>query len=264
MNKEMRKEIAWMTWHANEGHIPSAYSILEILDYMYKEILNYRLDNPKWEYRDYFILSKGHGCNALYTVLKKYGFITQKDLEDKGKIDAILATHPDRTKIPGVEASTGSLGTGIGMAIGIALGLKIRKQTNRVYCMIGDGEANEGTIWESSLVAVKYNLNNLCVIADFNGSSDLILPVPNPEDKWRAFGWNVLSIDGHNMKEITNAFRLFNSYRIYTEKPTIIIAHTKKGKGVKFMEENFGFWHAKVPTEEELQQIYKGIDEYVW
>jgi transketolase len=259
MNGDLRKEIAKSVYDSNEGHIPSAYSIIDILNYLYENILKYDPKNPKDENRDYFILSKGHGCNALYVVLKKYGFITQKDIDDKCKTCGILGTHPDRTKVPGIEASTGSLGTGIGMAVGIALGLKIKKKDNMVYCLIGDGESNEGTVWESALVASKYNLNNLVLIMDCNGSADIILPVKNPELKWKSFGFSILNIDGHNIKNIEQAFKILKMTK-YLKKPSIIIMHTKKGKGVSFMEKDFGKWHSKVPNKEELETIYRELD----
>lgn len=255
---ELRKEIAWMVYNGKEGHIPSSYSIVDMVAYLYDNFLKFDPKNPKWEDRDYFILSKGHGCAALYAVLKKHGFITQKDIEEKTSEHGILGGHPDRTKVPGVEASTGSLGHGIGMAVGIALGLRIKNKPNKVICLIGDGESNEGTVWESALVASKYELGNLCVIADHNGSSDLVLPVPDPQEKWRAFGWNAVCINGHDMGEFKRALESIEFK--HNSKPNCIVAMTKKGKGVDFMEKDFGSWHAKIPTEDELQKIYDALD----
>ena len=202
-NKDLRKEIAWMTWNSKEGHIPSAYSILDIVTFLYDEFLNYDFNDVNSKNRDYFILSKGHGCSALYVVLKKKGLISQKDLEDKNKQFGKLATHPDKTKIPGVEASTGSLGNGIGFALGVALGLKIEKKTNKVITIIGDAESNEGLVWECSLLASHLKLGNLCVILDYNRSCDSVLPLPNPKKKWDSFGWNVKEVNGHNKKQIS-------------------------------------------------------------
>jgi len=258
-DNKLRKEIAWMTYHSKEGHIPSAYSIIDMVDYLYDNTLKFDSKNPKWEDRDYFILSKGHGCAALYSVLKKHGFISQKDLEEKNTEYGILGTHPDMNKVPGVEASTGSLGHGIGMAVGIALGLKILNKPNKVICLIGDGESNEGTVWESALVAAQYKLGNLCVIADHNGSADLVLPVSNPEDKWKAFGWDVYSINGHDMNQFKKSLDSI-SFK-HESPPSVIVAHTKKGKGIKIMEENFGYWHSRIPTEEQLQEIYVELDK---
>lgn len=258
-NNELRKEIAWMTYHAQEGHIPSAYSIVDIIEFLYDNVLEFDVNNPKWEERDYFILSKGHGCAALWAVLKKHGFITQMDLEEKNTERGILATHPDMIKVPGVEASTGSLGTGIGMALGIALGLRALEKSNKVICLIGDGESNEGTIWESAMVAAKYELGNFCVIADHNGSADVVLPVSNPEDKWRSFGWNVYSIDGHDMSQFSEAI---NNIKFQDDKtPSVIISHSKKGKGVSFIEENFGAWHSRIPDDKEIKAIYRELNK---
>ena len=262
INVELRKEIAWMIHHGKEGHIPSAYSIIDIINFLYDHFLQFDPKNPKWEDRDFFILSKGHGCAALYSVLKKHGFISQKDIEQKTSEHGILGGHPDVTKVPGAEASTGSLGHGIGIAVGIALGLKIKKKPNRVICLIGDGESNEGTVWESALVAAKYKLGNLCVIADHNGSADLVLPVTNPVEKWTAFGWNAISVDGHNMEQFECALESIEFK--HNGKPNIIIARTKKGKGVDFIEENFGYWHSRVPDGQELQKIYDALEKEMY
>ena len=212
--------------------------------------------NPDWEERDYFILSKGHASMALYVVLEKFGFISQKDLNDYCKFDAILGGHPDRTKIPGVEASTGSLGHGFPYSVGIALGQKIKQKTNKVYVLVGDGECHEGTIWESALVAQNLKLNNLCVIVDLNGSHIDILPHPGMEGQWEAFGWNLLEVDGHNEKDLNSAFEKFKTYN--SSKPTVIIANTVKGKGISFMEKNSS-WHHKIPNQEEYKTIMKEL-----
>ena len=171
--------------------------------------MKFKSNNPDWEDRDYFILSKGHASVALYVVLEKFGFISQKDLDEYGKFNAILGGHPDSTKIPGVEASTGSLGHGLPYAVGIALGQKIKKRSNKVYVLVGDGECHEGTIWESALVAQNLNLGNLCVIVDLNGSAAQILPHPDIKRQWKAFGWNVSEADGHNERELDSAFNTF-------------------------------------------------------
>ena len=212
---------------------------------------NFNSKNPEWEDRDYFILSKGHGCAALYVTLEKYGFITQKDLERKSKEDGILGGHPDCTKVPGVEASTGSLGHGIVTALGIALGLKIKNKKNKVITLIGDGESNEGTVWETALVASNLKLGNFCVIVDNNQSAAQILPVPNMKQKWESFGWETYEIDGHSEEEI---FSTLNKISFdFNSKPKIIIANTVKGKGVSFVE-GHGPWHHHIPTDEELKK----------
>lgn len=185
-------------------------------------------------------------------MLEKYGFISKKDLERKSKHDGILGGHPDSTKIPGVEASTGSLGHGVVTAMGVALGLKIRKKKNKVIALIGDGESNEGTIWETALVAANLKLGNLCVIIDHNESTTQILPIPDMEKKWQSFGWQVYEVDGHDEKQLMATFKKMKF--TYPGKPTVIIAHTVKGKGVSFME-GHGIWHHRIPTVEELEKI---------
>lgn len=258
LNSNLRKEIAWMVFNGKEGHIPSSYSIIDIIAYLYDNFLKFDPKNPRWEERDYFILSKGHGCQALYAVLKKHGFLSEDDIAKKTSLAGRLGGHPDRTRVPCIEASTGSLGHGIGMALGVALGLKINNKPNKVICIIGDGESNEGTVWETALVAAKYELGNFCVIADHNGSSDLVLPVSNPEEKWRAFGWDAVTINGHDMVELERTLRAIDFTR--SKKPHVIIARTVKGCGVSFMEKDFGSWHAKIPSLEELTLIYQELD----
>lgn len=257
MNEDIRTKIVEIIYNAGEGHIPSSFSIVEILSVLYGKFLKYDPKNPKWEERDYFILSKGHGCVAFYTILEKYGFITQKDLDRKSKEDGILGGHPDCTKVPGAEASTGSLGHGIVTAMGIALGLKINKKPNKVIALIGDGESNEGTVWETALVASNLKLGNFCVIVDNNKSAEQILPVHDMKKKWESFGWEVYEIDGHSEEEIFSALK--NISFDLNSKPHLIIANTIKGKGVSFIE-GHGPWHHKVPTNEELNKIKEELN----
>jgi len=259
MNIELRKKIIELITNAGAGHIPSAFSIVDILAYLYEHVLRLDPQNPQWDDRDYFILSKGHGCAALYVILQKYGFITQEDLDKESKEDGILGGHPDSTKVPGAEASTGSLGHGIGTAIGVALGLKIRQKKNKVIVLIGDGESNEGTVWECALVGANLNLGNLCCIIDHNGSSAQIMKIEPLKEKWEAFGWETYEIDGHNEKEIAEVFNKINFN--FTTKPKVIIANTVKGKGVSFMEVH-GPWHYRAPKAEELELIYKELDTH--
>ena len=259
MEIKLRKKIIELITNAGAGHIPSAFSIIDILAYLYEHVLKFDPKNPKWEGRDYFILSKGHGCAALYVILEKYGFINQEDLNKESREDGILGGHPDNTKVPGAEASTGSLGHGIGTALGIALGLKIKKKSNKVIVLIGDGESNEGTVWECALVGANLKLGNLCCIVDNNGSTAQILPVPHLRQKWESFGWEVYEIDGHCEKEIKEAFDKIK-FDI-NEKPKVIIANTVKGKGVSFMEVH-GPWHYRAPKPNELELIYKELDAH--
>lgn len=255
-DKNLRLKVAEIIYKAGEGHIPSSFSIIEILSVLYGKFLRYNPKNPNWKGRDYFILSKGHGSTALYVILARYGFLNNRELERKSKHDGILGGHPDMTRVPGIEASTGSLGHGLVTAMGIALGLKIRKMKNRVITLIGDGESNEGTVWETAMVAANLSLGNFCIIVDNNGSAAQVLPVPNMKEKWQAFGWEAYEIDGHDEQEILKTLKKIKFD--YNSKPKIIIANTLKGKGVSFIE-GHGIWHSKVPTEEQMEQIRKEL-----
>lgn len=246
--KAIKKNIVQIATASKEGHIPSAFSILDILWILYDGIINIDPLEPEAESRDRFILSKGHASLALYFILAEKGFIQPESLENFGSYDCILGGHPDTCKVPGVEASTGSLGHGFPMAVGMALGMKIKKQVGRVYTIIGDGESNEGTIWESALLAAHHNLDNLCLIVDHNHSTDRALMVDDLAEKFRSFGWEAVTIDGHNHDEVREALTFESN------KPLAIIAETIKGKGVASMENNPS-WHHKFPTPEELENI---------
>ena len=251
-NIDLRMNIVDLVRRGNGGHIPSAFSIVDIIDTVYSDFLKHDSENPDWEGRDIFILSKGHGCAALYVVLHKNGYLQQKDMDEYLSFQGILGGHPDRTKVPGAEASTGSLGHGLPFAVGIALGLKVQKKSNRVIVLVGDGECQEGTIWESALVAQSLGLDNLCCFIDYNGSADQILPHPNIAKQWEAFGWGIHEIDGHNPDEIRN--ELGDFYKRSEGVPTAIIANTVKGKGVSFLQKH-GPWHYKVPDDKEYEAI---------
>jgi transketolase len=256
MNSDLRARIVDMITNAGEGHIPSAFSIVDIIETLYAKFLKYDPEDPRSPDRDYFILSKGHGCAALYVVLEKYGFLSKQEIDRYGHYDGVLGGHPDRTKVAGAEASTGSLGHGFPTAVGIALGLRIRGRPNRVVALVGDGECHEGTVWESALVAQNLRLDNLCCIVDFNGSAAQILPHPNIVKQWEAFGWDAVEIDGHNGGEIEGALGLFSNAR--RERPLVIVARNVKGKGVSFFETH-GPWHHKIPNREEYQAIMREL-----
>lgn len=256
-NQNLRKNIVSMITRAGEGHIPSSFSIVDIISELYKNFLKVDPKNPDSPDRDYFVLSKGHGCAALYAVLENQGFIKQTDVENYGKFDAMLGGHPDRIKIPGVEASTGSLGHGACYAMGIALGLKIQKKPNRVVALMGDGECHEGTIWEMALVAQNLKLSNFTCIIDFNGSAAQILPHPNIVAQWKSFGWEVFEMDGHDQVSLNKTIDAAMNSK--SESPRIIIAKTVKGKGIKFMETH-GIWHHKIPNETEYKSIMQELD----
>jgi transketolase len=252
MNEDLRKHIVHMVYQGRDGHIPSAFSIIDILEVLYREYLKVDARHPQDAGRDYFILSKGHGCVALYVVLEKHGFITPRDLETFCKAGGILGEHPDCTKVPGVEASTGSLGHGFPFAVGIALGLRIRGMGNKVYVLVGDGECHEGTVWE----AAHRHLGNLCVIVDWNGSAAQLMSQDDLPAKWRAFGWDTMVIDGHSERELCAAFDKVRAQP--RDTPIAIVAKTIKGKGVP-MVEGHGTWHHRIPSDEEHRAIMEAL-----
>lgn len=257
MHEGLRREIAQMAYRAKDGHIPSAYSIVDIVAVLYRYYLKVDPRNPQGESRDYFILSKGHGCLALYTVLERAGFLTRQDLDSFCSREGILGEHPDCTKVPGVEASTGSLGHGFPFAVGVALGLRIQgRLASRVYVLVGDGECHEGTVWEAANVANNMQLGNVCVIVDWNGSGAQLMPRDDVVAKWRAFGWTTSVIDGHSESELRAAFEGVAFNPVGT--PTAIIARTVKGKGVSMLE-GHGVWHHRIPSERELETILKAL-----
>lgn len=252
--KELRRKIVEMSYFSKEGHIPSALSILDILWVLYDKILSYNPKKPLSPDRDIFILSKGQASLGLYVVLAEKKFFDKKELENFCGFESILGGHPDRNKVPGVESSTGSLGHGMPMAVGVALGLKIQNKKQKVFVLIGDGESNEGTIWESALLAGHHKLENLCCIVDHNHSTDRALVVDNLEEKFKSFGWKTISINGNNQKEIERAFK-----NRHPKQPLAIIANTIKGFGIKSMENNPA-WHHKSPTDEEFEILMKEIE----
>lgn len=255
-NKDLRLQVAEMVKRSGEGHIPSSFSIVDIIDTLYGKVLKYTVDNPRSPNRDYFILSKGHGCGALYAVLKKYGFLTDRDIELYSKPGGVLGGHPDRTKVPGVEASTGSLGHGFPTATGIALGLKIQNRTNRVFSLLGDGECHEGTIWESANIAANQQLGNLCAIIDWNESGAQLMPIDDLPARWKSFGWEVHETDGHDPAELE---ALFNQLEYsLNSPPKAIIARTVKGFGVSFIE-GHGKWHHRIPNDDEMTALTKEL-----
>ncbi len=251
--KQLKKKIVNIATTAKEGHIPSAFSILDILWVLYDRVLRIDPKNPQHTDRDIFILSKGHASLGLYAVLAEKGFFDEINLEKFCHYDSILGGHPDRNKVPGVEASTGSLGHGFPISVGVAMGLKIKKSNSRVFTIVGDGECNEGTIWESALLAAHHNLSNLTCIVDYNHSTDRALSVGDLVEKFNSFGWQSYAADGHDQEELYKLLK--NSHKI---KPLAIIAQTTKGKGVKIMENNPA-WHHKVPNEEEFIKILEEL-----
>tara|TARA_B100001175_G_scaffold316162_1_gene329379 strand:- start:3657 stop:4457 length:801 start_codon:yes stop_codon:yes gene_type:complete len=255
-NNTLRRNVVKMVYQSGWGHIPSSFSILEIVNLIYSKLLKFDKKNHKWPGRDYFILSKGHGCVGLYSVLEKFGLLKKIDIKNFCRPNGILGEHPDSNKIKFVEASCGSLGHGLGMAVGIAKGFKIKNKKNKVLVLVGDGECHEGTIWEAAHIASNYELDNLRVFLDFNQSGMQLLPKENFLAKWNSFGWDVAVSDGHNEKEIYKNYKKLEKNK--NKKPKIIICKTIKGKGVSFIE-GHGPWHHKIPNENELKLIMKEL-----
>jgi transketolase len=250
MNNDLRRAIVDVICRAREGHIPSSFSIVDIIAHLYDEVLTYKPDLPDWPERDFFILSKGHGALALYVVMNKYGLLSAEELMKYSLPEGICGGHPE-IGVPHVEASTGSLGHGFPTAVGVALGLRIQNKKNRVFVLLGDGECHEGTIWEAANVAANQHLGNLVAIVDWNKSASQLMPIDDLPSRWTAFGWDVRQIDGHQRDAISEAFSGIphDSFR-----PTVIIADTVKGKGVSFLE-GHGLWHHRVPNDAEYRQI---------
>ena len=241
-------------YNAGCGHPGGSLSIAEIMTYLYFEKMNIDVKNPKWEKRDRFVLSKGHTAPALYATLAERGFFPVEELKTLRKTDSRLQGHPDMKGTPGVDMSTGSLGLGISAACGMALSAKISGDDYRVYTVVGDGESEEGQVWEAAMFASHYKLDNLCVLLDWNGLqidgpiTEVMNPTPHDE-KFKAFGWNVAVIDGHNFDEIEKALSEAEACK---GKPTAIICRTVKGKGVSYME-NAVEWHGAAPKEEQYK-----------
>ncbi len=250
--KLIRKSIIDMLAKAGSGHPGGSLSAVEIVTYLYFKKMRYKPENPKWADRDRFVLSKGHGCPVLYAALAEAGFFDKSELTKLRKINSMLQGHPDMKGTPGIEMSTGALGQGLSVANGLALAGKLDKKDYRVYCLIGDGESQEGQVWEAAMTAAHYKLDNIVGILDHNGLQidgkvcD-VMDIGSAVNKWKAFGWHTIEIDGHNFKEIEKAFEEAEKTK---GKPTMIIANTVKGKGISFMEHNPG-WHGKTPSEEE-------------
>lgn len=242
-------------YSAKSGHPGGSLSIADILAYLYFEEMNIDPKNPAWEDRDRFVLSKGHAAPALYATLAERGFFDKSELKGLRKIDSFLQGHPDMKHTPGIDMSTGSLGQGISAACGMALAGKVKGKNYRVYTIVGDGESEEGQVWEASMFANRYALDNLCVILDFNGLqidgkiSEIVNPAPF-DTKLAAFGYNVITIDAHDFTQIENALKAAKECK---GRPTAIIAKSIKGKGVSFMENDVD-WHGKAPNEEQYEK----------
>ena len=245
---------------AASGHPGGSLSIADIMAYLYFEEMNVKADDPKWADRDRFVLSKGHTAPALYATLALKGFFSADELKNLRQVDSFLQGHPDMKGTPGVDMSTGSLGLGISTACGMALAAKVDGKDYRTYTIVGDGESEEGQVWEAAMFAAHYKLDNLCVIIDWNGLqidgpvAEVMNPTPH-DKKLEAFGFHVISIDGHDFDQIEAAL---NEAKSTKGKPTAIIARTVKGKGVSFMENQVG-WHGSAPNDEQYEKAVAEI-----
>jgi len=259
--RQFRKEILEIITEAGSGHPGGSLSCVEILISLYYYKMKHKPDNPHWPVRDRFIMSKGHASPVVYVTLADCGYFPKEELKTFRKLGSRLQGHV-HIGVPGVELSTGSLGQGLSVANGIALGAKIRKSDFNIYCLLGDGEIQEGQVWEAAMTAAHHKLDNICAILDCNKVQENgpVAEIKNEEpiaDKWRDFGWHVIEIDGHDFNKLIAALDKFDTVK---GKPTFILAHTVKGKGVSFMEGN-AKWHGKAPKNEELALALKELDE---
>jgi transketolase len=257
----LRRQVVKIFEHSRRGHLGATYSLIEILRVLYDDILRYDSSRPKWEKRDRCILSKGHGCLALYVILADRGFYPETDLWKFCKADGILGGHPDAHKIPGVEASTGALGHGLSIGIGMALAARASGSSHRVFVVVGDGECNEGSIWEAALSAGNKGLSNLCVLVDYNKqqSYDTTYSVQNLEpftDKWKSFGFAVGEVDGHDVAALRE---ILGGIPLERDRPTAVICHTVKGKGIDFAENNLAWHHKSKISDEDLSAMYDAL-----
>jgi len=263
----LRRDSLIMTTKASSGHIGGSLSAADIVAALYFHHLRHDPKNPNWGDRDRFILSKGHACPVVYAALAKAGYFPREELWTLRKIGSILQGHPDMRRTPGIEASTGTLGQGLSIGEGMALAARLDGKAYRVYVLLGDGELDEGQVWEAAMSASHYRIDNLTAIVDLNshqlsGPTDKVMSLKPVADKWRAFGWHVIEIDGCQMKQILDS--LDEAERI-KGKPTVIIAHTNKGKGVSCVERSFAEGHCEyhgIPlTESELAQALEELHE---
>lgn len=262
-SKYLRRRIIETLDATRRGHVGAALSLVEIIRVLYDDVLRYDAQNPRWDQRDRCILSKGHGCLALYVVLQDKGFFPEEELWKFCESSGILGGHPE-VKVPGVEASTGSLGHGLPIGVGFALNARYEQAGHRVFVIVGDGECNEGSIWEAALCAGKHKLSNLTVVVDHNKyqSYGLTRDVQNLEpfaDKWKAFGFAVKEVDGHDVAALRAAF---SAVPLEADKPTAIICHTLKGKGMNCTEGNMKWHHKSGIKDEEIRQLLAESETY--
>jgi transketolase len=257
----IRKDILKMLTTAGSGHTGGSLSIVEILLSLYYYKLRHDAKNPAWKDRDRFLLSKGHGCPALYAVLADCGYFPKEKLWTLRKLGSPLQGHP-QLGLSGIEISSGSLGQGLSIANGMALGARLDKSSVRIYCLMGDGETNEGQVWEAAMTSAHYKLDNVCAIIDFNklqidGFCCDVMDMGPYLNKWKDFGWHAIETDGHDIAKMMDALDEASETK---GRPTVIVAHTVKGKGVSFME-NKVEWHGIAPKKEEYERAIQELDE---
>lgn len=259
---EIRRLVVKMIGKSHSGHPGGSLSCADVVAALYFGVMNVDPKNPQWEDRDRFIMSKGHACPTLYAALAMKGYFPMEELDTLRELGSILQGHPYSRKTPGVDVSTGSLGQGLSITNGIALGAKMDKKDFYSYCLLGDGEIEEGQIWEAAMSAAHYKLDNVIAFLDYNhlqidGTIEDVIGNVNPQAKFEAFGWDVRTVDGHNMAEILTAI---DEAKACKGKPTLIVLNTVKGKGVSFMENQVG-WHGTAPTEAQVAQALKELGE---
>lgn len=253
MAQNLRADSLRFIQNRGAGHPGGALSAAEILAVLYFEVMHIDPQQPELAERDRFILSKGHASAVLYAALTRRGFFDRAELDNWGEVDCPHQGHPDRLKTPGVDMTSGILGHGVAVGAGLALAARLRKSTARTYVLIGDGESQAGIVWEGAATAAKYRLANLVVILDLNdvqldGPVHEIMPMPHIAERWKSYGWHVIEVNGHDVRQLVEAFGLAKEIH---DRPVCIIARTTKGKGVSFME-NDSYWHGNVPNAEQL------------
>lgn len=258
---DIRQDIIKMLEHAKSGHSAGPLGMADILTALYFDVLKHDPKKPDWDQRDIFLLSNGHCVPVQYAAMAHAGYFDKKELMTLRQFGSRLQGHPERTKLPGLENTSGPLGCGLSQAAGMALAMRMNQDQHRwIYCMMGDGEINEGNVWEAAMLAGKYQLNNIIAIIDRNniqidGPTEVVMPLEDLRAKWESFGWFVISIDGNNMEAIIDACSMA---RAVVEKPVMIIAHTVPGKGVDFMEYDFR-WHGAQPNHEQAVEALKEL-----
>lgn len=256
---QIREDIIRMISKAGSGHPGGALSAVEMVTALYFHVMNLRPEDPEWKDRDRFILSKGHACPVLYAALARRGYYSPEHLTTLREYQSILQGHPDMKRTPGIDMTAGSLGNGLSIGVGMAMSAKMNKQDYTTYVLLGDGEIQEGMVWEAAMAAGHHKLDNLVAMVDCNGLQingwvNNIMGLEPLADKWKAFGWGVIEVWGHDFKELLNAFHRAK----VMQRPAVILAHTVKGKGVSFMEDNKD-WHGKAPNEKEQKQALEEI-----